>query len=192
MEVREQIGEIIEVYPQDGEWYIHGHVPYEEAVRIVKDYWEDYLWEDGLDGPFLASHAWHRYYRWGDAEKYDIFIDDDHPFVFLRAPKGSSKAFPVTEIWENHVWKEHEEIRAVRHWLRFQTLHRWPDAEILSISALPWKRLTESTIRFRLPNRTGRDEHVWKALDTHVFLGAQESWRAPICARLDRFYKRNN
>jgi len=185
-------GSVLELCNQEGYWYVHGHVPQDEAVEAVLAYWEDYLWQDGFDPPEMAGHAWHRYYKWVELNE-DNFIeasDPDCPYLLYRCQKDDPDAFPVTEIWEREEWQRHEERKAVRHWLRHKTLRQWPDAEIVSLYAWHWDRLEDSSVRFRLPRRTGRDVHCWKAKDTHVWLGAEESWRIPICARLDRFYSK--
>ena len=184
------LGETIEVLPQDGYWYVHGHVSHDEAVEAVLVYWEEYLWQDDIDAPKMAGHVWHRYYKWVDAEEEDLFVDGGLPYAFVWCREHDPDAFPVTEIWEQDEWRKHEERKAVKHWLRHETLHRWPDAEIVSVNSWHWDRLKDSSVRFRLPGRTGRDVHSWSAKSPYVMLGAEESWRVPICARLDRFYSR--
>lgn len=170
-----ELGEVLRLDDNNGEWFVYGHLTYDEAVTSVLAWWHDY---EGDWSPRLAPVAWHRHYRWVPA------IGDS--YMHLNRSDRGCGAMPITEIWLWSLWRDMEEMRAVRVYLRSRCLRMYPGAEIVSIYAFPWRGLRDCQVRFRVP-RTGRNTHTWDLGKRCVHLGRETGWRMPRHCYLDLF-----
>ena len=147
MNLQETHGEVVEMDPLGPPWYVRGHVTAEEALLAVSERSaEEGEDDEGDEAPNLGpcEHVWG---RWAPARFED---GHDEPWTWETRRDRLPGWARVTRVWSAKDWQDREESRAVERRVRLAARRLWPNCDVRSVVAWPWRdrRLVSAQIVF--------------------------------------------
>lgn len=158
--------------PRDADLAVYGHVPCEEALASLNEWWLDMRDEAAPEpGPF--RHLWA---VWREPEEGDFFDFDEGACVFDLVDEDQPGAFPVTLAERQSDIDAREARRVAREEARLACLKAVPYAEIECVH--PYGDAVDVTFAgIRARWRSSSPDHVMVAAKD------VEAWEAAVDAQ---------
>lgn len=189
MKITEAIGEVIELHYSDGndsgEYFVRGHVTYDEAAKAVTAH----LFENDSDSACddmtpeeyaadvelapVASWCWARY---RPVREGDYGIPDGMEFLFDDRSTPAPGWAKVTRILTRAEWQFREEQKAVKVEALARAWRLWPNAERIDVRN-PWDWASRHLVVAEVTLRDARID--WKPW-------GHSSWAYPRDHRVPR------